>query len=157
MPRRTDRFFFWLQIYDTRTSLTHTRKIREKGKEMERKRKRENENRVSNERNTHFRRTGIGRKQSDSRFQGGCAHQRPLKVVAQCARVPISTILCFPLPFSFYHFFFNFPSHFLSLSPSLSLSLYLSTVYLPLFLDLYFSNFILLSNLLYFVDLYLNI
>lgn len=40
-----------------------------------------------------------GGKQSDSRFQGGCAHQRPLKVAAQCARAPISALSRFLRPF----------------------------------------------------------
>lgn len=72
--------------------------------------------------------TGIGRgRQSDSRFQGGCAHQRPLKVAAQCARAPISALSRFFLLFPFFLFGIFIFLLFLSLSHSIQ-SLSLSVV-----------------------------
>lgn len=140
---------------DTRESTVQVRaKNQKEGKEIETEEEGKREETASQENDTHSPRDHWDWEVAiaDSRFQGGCAHQRPLKVAAQCARVPISAFFCFLSSFPFFSLsfllvLFNFPS----------LSFCLPTVYLSLYPLL--SNFyiLLLEYLSYILLNYIQI
>ena len=130
-------------------------------KEGKGERERERESRLKRERLT-LRDWDWGGKQSDSRFQGGCAHQRPLKVVAQCARTPISALSrsSFALSFSSVIFIFSISLSLIQSIPFMSFeflsSSYLISItpYMQLFISYQSTSNLLVQTL--FIHLCLN-